>query len=301
MTRATVAAPAAPDGVRLGVAASLAQFSLLVGVNALVGGMIGPGTHRPPAAGHAGVRPHRLHRHPHVHRRLWGGQGHHELLRRDDLRPHRAQTGSRHRLAHRPPRPVRDALLTPSSPMRCRAGCRAAVRGGPRTEPARLSGRLGSRARSRGRPGRVPGARSPVVEERVAPLPGLEAKQQDASGPVAVEVGDGGVAAVNPYDSERVATPWIVVLPDLPDRRSDGDRLTVQSLTSLTVGCCATSLRLSDSLAGRVMKPFDAAVSQQDSLGGQEADRLGRYTSDFTPRLSAIQSEILVVGPPRRW
>jgi len=38
---AAAAAPAAPDGVRLGIVANLAQFSLLVGVNALVGGMIG--------------------------------------------------------------------------------------------------------------------------------------------------------------------------------------------------------------------------------------------------------------------
>jgi MFS family permease len=36
-----VAAPPAADGVRLGIVANLAQFSLLVGVNALVGGMIG--------------------------------------------------------------------------------------------------------------------------------------------------------------------------------------------------------------------------------------------------------------------
>src|SRR5688572_18076070 len=48
MSRATSAAAidapaagAAPGGVRLGLAANLAQFSLLVGVNALVGGMIG--------------------------------------------------------------------------------------------------------------------------------------------------------------------------------------------------------------------------------------------------------------------
>jgi hypothetical protein len=30
-----------PHGIRLGVRANLAQFSLLVGINALVGGMIG--------------------------------------------------------------------------------------------------------------------------------------------------------------------------------------------------------------------------------------------------------------------
>jgi len=34
-------APARSGGVRLGLRANLAQFSLLVGVNALVGGMVG--------------------------------------------------------------------------------------------------------------------------------------------------------------------------------------------------------------------------------------------------------------------
>ena len=37
----TQPAPARPDGLRLGVRANLAQFCLLVGVNALVGGMVG--------------------------------------------------------------------------------------------------------------------------------------------------------------------------------------------------------------------------------------------------------------------
>ena len=37
----TQPAPARPSGLRLGLRANLAQFSLLVGVNALVGGMVG--------------------------------------------------------------------------------------------------------------------------------------------------------------------------------------------------------------------------------------------------------------------
>ena len=37
----TQPAPARPGGLRLGLRANLAQFSLLVGVNALVGGMVG--------------------------------------------------------------------------------------------------------------------------------------------------------------------------------------------------------------------------------------------------------------------
>jgi hypothetical protein len=37
----TQPAPVRPAGLRLGVRANLAQFSLLVGVNALVGGMVG--------------------------------------------------------------------------------------------------------------------------------------------------------------------------------------------------------------------------------------------------------------------
>jgi MFS family permease len=37
----TAPAPARPEGLRLGLRANLAQFSLLVGVNALVGGMVG--------------------------------------------------------------------------------------------------------------------------------------------------------------------------------------------------------------------------------------------------------------------
>ena len=37
----TQPAPARPSGLRLGLRANLAQFCLLVGVNALVGGMVG--------------------------------------------------------------------------------------------------------------------------------------------------------------------------------------------------------------------------------------------------------------------
>ena len=60
-----------------------------------------PGTHGPAAARRPRVRPHRVHRHAHVHRRVRHREGRDELLRRHPLRPLRPQTRPRRRLAHR--------------------------------------------------------------------------------------------------------------------------------------------------------------------------------------------------------
>ena len=68
--------------VRLGLRANLGQFSLLVGVNALVGGMIGQERTVLPLIGHPGVPPARVHRRPHIHPRLRRGEGGHQLRRR---------------------------------------------------------------------------------------------------------------------------------------------------------------------------------------------------------------------------
>ena len=61
--------------IRLGLRENLAQFSLLVGVNALVGGMIGQERTVLPLLADQRVRAHRVHRDAHVHRRVRRGEG----------------------------------------------------------------------------------------------------------------------------------------------------------------------------------------------------------------------------------
>jgi MFS family permease len=97
----TTTAPA----IRLGLRENLPQFMLLVGVNALVGGMIGQERTVLPllATDEFGLT--RLHRHPHVHRRVRDREGHHQLLRRHPVGPLRPQTRPGRRLDHRHPRP----------------------------------------------------------------------------------------------------------------------------------------------------------------------------------------------------
>ena len=65
-----------------------------------------PGTHRAAAARGPGVRPHRVHRHAHLHRRVRRGEGRDQLLRRHPLGPRRTQTRPRRRLDRRRARPV---------------------------------------------------------------------------------------------------------------------------------------------------------------------------------------------------
>ena len=93
-----------PRPVRLGLRENLAQFSLLVGVNALVGGMIGQERTVLPllAEDEFGLTSSRC---ADVHRRLRDRQGGHQLLRRHavgSLRP----DGPRRRLARRSPVPL---------------------------------------------------------------------------------------------------------------------------------------------------------------------------------------------------
>ena len=102
--------------VRLGLAANAAQFSLLVAVNALVGGMLGPGAHRRAASRRAGLRAARLHRRPGVHPRLRSCQGGDQLLRRHLVGPVRPQTRPGRRLAGRRPGPAAAHLGTRRGP-----------------------------------------------------------------------------------------------------------------------------------------------------------------------------------------
>ena len=67
--------------LRLGLRANLAQFALLVAVNALVGGMLGQERTVLPLLAERGVRPRRLHRRADLHPRLRRHQGGHELPR----------------------------------------------------------------------------------------------------------------------------------------------------------------------------------------------------------------------------
>ena len=59
-----------------------------------------------PLLAERGVRPHRVHRRAHLHRRLRHREGGHQLLRRHPVGPLRPQARPRRRLAHRPPRPA---------------------------------------------------------------------------------------------------------------------------------------------------------------------------------------------------
>ena len=93
------------SGIRLGLRENLAQFALLVGVNALVGGMIGQERTVLPLLADRRVRARQVHRHAHLHRRVRHRQSRHQLLRRHPLRPLRPQTRPRRRLDHRRPRP----------------------------------------------------------------------------------------------------------------------------------------------------------------------------------------------------
>ena len=99
-------------GITLGLRQNLAQFSLLVAVNALVGGMIGQERTVLPLLAGPGLRPRPLHRRPDLHRRLRGRQGRHQLLRRHPVGPLRPQTRPGRRLAHRHPRPAAADLGT---------------------------------------------------------------------------------------------------------------------------------------------------------------------------------------------
>ena len=92
-----------PTPIRLGLRENLAQFSLLVGVNALVGGMIGQERTVLPllAEDEFGLTKFTA---ADLHRRLRDRQGGHQLLRRHPVGPLRPQTGARRRLARRPAR-----------------------------------------------------------------------------------------------------------------------------------------------------------------------------------------------------
>ena len=85
----------------LGLRANLAQFTLLVAVNALVGGMVGQERTVLPLLAEHEFGLDRLHRRAHLHRRVRRGQGGHQLLRRHLVGPLRPQTRAGRRLAGR--------------------------------------------------------------------------------------------------------------------------------------------------------------------------------------------------------
>ena len=116
--------------IQLGLRANLAQFSLLVAVNALVGGMLGQERTVLPLLADRGVRPPRLHRRADLHRRLRHRQGRHQLLRRHPVGPVRPQARPGRRLAGRPARAAAadlgaDAGAGSSPPTSCSASTRA--------------------------------------------------------------------------------------------------------------------------------------------------------------------------------
>ena len=85
-----------------GCAPNLAQFALLVAVNALVGGMIGQERTVLPLLAERVFGLDGVHRRADLHPRLRRGEGGHQLLRRHPVGPLRPQTRPRRRLAHRP-------------------------------------------------------------------------------------------------------------------------------------------------------------------------------------------------------
>ncbi len=103
MSSAVGAGPArGPRPVTLGLRANAAQFTLLVAVNALVGGMLGQERTVLPLLADAHVPPHRVHRRADLHPRVRGGQGRDQLRRRHLVGPVRPQAGAGGRLAGRP-------------------------------------------------------------------------------------------------------------------------------------------------------------------------------------------------------
>ena len=84
-----------PKPIRLGLRENLAQFLLLVGVNALVGGMIGQERTVLPLLAEEEFGLTAFSSHAHVHRRVRHREGRHELLRRHPVGPLRPQTGAR--------------------------------------------------------------------------------------------------------------------------------------------------------------------------------------------------------------
>ena len=128
-TRAPRREADAVSAVRLGLRENLAQFSLLVVVNAFVGAMVGmERTILPPIAEqefHLAAQD----RGALVHRRVRRHEGAHELPRRTALGPLRAQARARRRLARRragavPADVGADAGPGCSSPTRCSASAR---------------------------------------------------------------------------------------------------------------------------------------------------------------------------------
>ena len=94
--------------VRLGLRENAAQFSLLVGLNALVGAMVGLERTSLPLIGERGLRARRRRRDPLLHRRLRPRQGVHEPRRRRARRQRRPQAAARRRLARRAAGPAAD-------------------------------------------------------------------------------------------------------------------------------------------------------------------------------------------------
>ncbi len=90
-----------PKAIRLGLGPNLAQFSLLVVVNAFVGAMVGLERTHPAGHRRAGLPPRRADGGPLLHRRLRRHQGAHQLLRRAALGLRRPQARARRRLARR--------------------------------------------------------------------------------------------------------------------------------------------------------------------------------------------------------
>jgi hypothetical protein len=103
-------AGALPEGtasrpVRLGLRANLAQFLLLVTVNALVGGTLGQERTVVPLLATQTFPPRSDRQRADLHPRLRRGQGGHQLLRRRPVRPARPQARAHRRLAGRHPHP----------------------------------------------------------------------------------------------------------------------------------------------------------------------------------------------------
>ncbi len=115
---------------RLGLRANLAQFSLLVAVNALVGGMLGQERTVLPLLAETEFGLTALHRRADLHPRLRRHQGRDQLRRRHAVRPLRPQTRPRRRLADRAARAAAADLGTAagagsSRPTCCSASTRA--------------------------------------------------------------------------------------------------------------------------------------------------------------------------------
>ena len=103
-SRQTAAAPPrmpGVTGVQLGLRANAGQFALLVGLNALVGAMVGLERTVLPLVGEQDFGLDVEDRDPLLHRRVRAHEGAHEPRRRHARRPRRAQAAARRRLAAR--------------------------------------------------------------------------------------------------------------------------------------------------------------------------------------------------------